>query len=1333
MAGPLVRRARRVTHWMKRQAQRVLRQPGGLAPRSSHPALSAARQAGKTVRPGKSKGKVRILLESGLFDREFYEAQTGRTFETDLKAARHFLRIGAAKLRAFHPLISPETVPGDVKQAWRRGEVDGVVRFLSSRRGLRVAWSPLFDPREVIKRLELTDADTRTTGEVVLDKLRDLAPHDTLPRTVGGHLAEVTWAEARSALLEAARAQSMARRLTRPRTTKRWDVEAEKAWLAEWNGVELPETGEPLVSVIIPVWNRASRVTKAIRSVQAQNFTNWEIVAVDDGSTDGSLEVLQELAAADARIVVVQSEHGGVSVARNLGIERARGRYVAFLDSDNTWLPGFLGTALRAMVFRGLRSAYAGVKLIHGDGEKATYRAYSGGLADLLVLNHIDLNVLVVETAVAREVGGFDRNLRRWVDHDFAIKVARVAEPTLLPFIGCEYDHDESSDRITTSESEHWQYVVLGNAYIDWERVQADLAERVPGRVSVVMPTYQDFDMTRRAVVALLDHRGPEDDLEVLVIDNGSAETVSLALEASLLGLPGVTVHRLPRNLNFAIGSNIGFARSTGEFVLFLNNDTVVRKGWMNGLVEALKRDEVRGAQPLLVYPDDTIQAGGTVFLGQDNLPVHFLAGHPMADAQGADELKFTAVTAAALMMRASEVAFLRGFDPIFVNGMEDVDLCLRATRDLGGHFAVVPRSVIEHHESKTPGRGARIPENRRIFVERWRSRWPADQSRFYSSVGLEVAALGTAGGPFPAPRPVVLRPWRRTSLEGAPVPQLRWSIKNPANPGPRGDRWGDSHFIAALGSALRLLGQEVVELRHGTHEADCTVLDDVSLVIRGLDRVHRQPGKVNVLWVISHPEAVSVEEIREFDLVFAASVPWAERMSTLSGRPVLPLLQCTDPSRFNTGNGLEFSGDDVVFVGQARHDSPRKIVMDAIEAGLEPKVWGARWLSHISPELVQGEYVENARLSGIYRNAGIVLNDHWSDMAAEGFISNRLFDAVASGARVVSDEVEGIDELFDGAVQTYSSPADLAKMVDPEYRDAIFPDAEERLRIAERVAKEHSFLARASELLQAVLTARHEPPRHYHSGSKAIYASTSNSLLSVSEPPRSCVFSSLVGGYESLTPQPAFAGDDIDKILFTDDPALQSEDWEVRVIAPALPSDPGRSSRRIKVMAHELLSEFETSLYIDNSVQLKAAPSTVLAELAPEGALWASIDHSYRGSVLEEAEALMAVKHFDDPARIKEQVEHYAATVPEALRDKTLWTGILLRRHNDPLVVETQKIWWEQILRYSRRDQVSLPYAFRLSGLVPTVHRLDNFTSHLHEWPNAAGRDRSRALGPRS
>src|SRR5690606_3638283 len=184
---------------------------------------------------------------------------------------------------------------------------------------------------------------------------------------------------------------------------------------------------------------------------------------------------------------------------------------------------------------------------------------------------------------------------------------------------------------------------------------------------------------------------------------------------------------------------------------------------------------------------------------------------------------------------------------------------------------------------------------------------------------------------------------------------------------------------------------------------------------------------------------------------------------------------------------------------------------------------------------------------------------------------------------------------------------------------------------------------------------------------------------------------------------------------------------------APALPSDPGRSSRRIKVMAHELLSEFETSLYIDNSVQLKAAPSTVLAELAPEGALWASIDHSYRGSVLEEAEALMAVKHFDDPARIKEQVEHYAATVPEALRDKTLWTGILLRRHNDPLVVETQKIWWEQILRYSRRDQVSLPYAFRLSGLVPTVHRLDNFTSHLHEWPNAAGRDRSRALGPRS
>src|SRR5690606_3559345 len=96
------------------------------------------------------------------------------------------------------------------------------------------------------------------------------------------------------------------------------------------------------------------------------------------------------------------------------------------------------------------------------------------------------------------------------------------------------------------------------------------------------------------------------------------------------------------------------------------------------------------------------------------------------------------------------------------------------------------------------------------------------------------------------------------------------------------------------------------------------------------------------------------------------------------------------------------------------------------------------------------------------------------------------------------------------------------------------------------------------------------------------------------------------------------------------------------------------------------------------------------------------------------------------------EQIEHYRLVSPESLAAQTLWGGMLARRHTDPLVREVQTIWWEQVLRYSRRDQLSLPYALQAARLAPTVHRFDIRGSDHHRWPVVVGRDPFRALGPR-
>jgi spore maturation protein CgeB len=188
-------------------------------------------------------------------------------------------------------------------------------------------------------------------------------------------------------------------------------------------------------------------------------------------------------------------------------------------------------------------------------------------------------------------------------------------------------------------------------------------------------------------------------------------------------------------------------------------------------------------------------------------------------------------------------------------------------------------------------------------------------------------------------------------------------------------------------------------------------------------------------------------------------------------GLDVRPLLQAVDTTIFRPRQDATLPGSDagVVFVGQARTTGPRQIVMDAVAAGLRPKVWGGEWETHIPSELIQATSVPYTELPRLYQGASVVLCDHYPDMAREGFIANRVFDAVACGARVVSDDVAGLDELFGGAVQVASGPADLARLVSAEGL-ASFPSAPELAAIAERVVREHSYEVRARTLVRDVV-----------------------------------------------------------------------------------------------------------------------------------------------------------------------------------------------------------------------------------------------------------------------
>ena len=124
----------------------------------------------------------------------------------------------------------------------------------------------------------------------------------------------------------------------------------------------------PKVSVIIPVYNKETYIKASLCSVLEQPFRDLEVIAVNDGSTDGSLEILRQIAAEDSRVQVIDIPNGGVSHARNVGMDHAGGRWIQFLDGDDVLEPGYLETALRELEEHPADILFSGFTMVDAAG-----------------------------------------------------------------------------------------------------------------------------------------------------------------------------------------------------------------------------------------------------------------------------------------------------------------------------------------------------------------------------------------------------------------------------------------------------------------------------------------------------------------------------------------------------------------------------------------------------------------------------------------------------------------------------------------------------------------------------------------------------------------------------------------------------------------------------------------------------------------------------------------------------------------------------------------------------------------------------------------------------
>ena len=964
-----------------------------------------------------------VLVDSGLVDPDFVAAQLGTTFDSLLEAARAAVQAGDVSP---HPLFEAQWIGR--RRSWQRVGQHPVLWYLSERRRRnRIAPHPLVDPRII----SATHPEARQHPYGALSYWLSVSgPGTPLPTRILPK--KVSWGTYRAAAIEAARAW-------------REEVVLERPELVG-PAPDLPTTlgTSPAVTVVMAAQDAGPLVHETVASLQAQTFTDWHLVAVDRGSLDDTAAVLQGVAAFDDRITLVRETRCGHARALNTALEHSTADHVAFLPLGRQWLPEMLGDLLAHAHHSGASSVLAGAG------------AVGRSRLELLGGRPVDLATALLRRAAIKDVGGFDETLGGSAERDLMLRLTRDHEP-----LAVDVPVLRRPDPGSTGFADDWDSVVLQRQLVDWDRAAA--RETSDDLVSHILPLGAE---PRRTVEWLGSVPREGSELVLVGVRLRRAHHVLAASIAAIIS--GARFVSVPASLSMSAATNVGIAAAAGSTVLLVRPEAMPpRQPIAHRLAAVVGQPGVAVAQPLVVDLDGVILSAGARFSAGNPHPELFLAGLPSSDAVRIGQCEVAAPAAPLVALRTEAAVVLGGLDARFSGVLAETDLGLRARAAGLGGSVVVPDTVIT---SRTAYASDEELIGAMASLRGGTAAPPPDRTpELLRRAGFEVTDQRNrriTADPDDRTAPAVLVPdlvVRAVQGIHESPPRLRWAIDIAAPAASRGDRWGDTYFARSLADALERRGQHVAIDRRDARDRDSRDHDDVLLVLRGLDRVAPRPGLLNVEWIISHPDMISPEEVAQFDLVYAASTSWSARMSREWGFPVESLLQCTDTRWFHPDRAEPDTGPDLLFVGNSR-GVYRYAVRSALAVGADLTLHGNDWTEFVDREHIASGGVANEEVGALYASAGVVLNDHHLDMRRDSFASNRLFDAAACGARILSDRIDGLEETFSGLVLPFDNERELARLVEPPY-DA-FPDNESRRRIAHRIISEHSFDKRAETLI---------------------------------------------------------------------------------------------------------------------------------------------------------------------------------------------------------------------------------------------------------------------------
>ncbi|PTX92589.1 glycosyltransferase [Opitutus sp. ER46] len=491
----------------------------------------------------------------------------------------------------------------------------------------------------------------------------------------------------------------------------------------------LPATARPLLSVLMPVHNAPERwLERAVESVRAQVYENWELCIADDASTAAHVRpLLERLQAADSRIrVTFRPRNGHISAASNSALELVRGEFVALLDHDDELPSDALAeVALLLAAQPETDLVFSDEDKIDEDGRRRDPYFKPDFLPDLLLGQNCLSHLSVYRTALVREVGGFRVGYEGSQDWDLALRVVDRTTPERvrhLPKVLYHWRAISGSTAVTVS-AKNYSVDAARRALCDHFARRGIAAEvrPVPGDhwqivyplphpaplVSIIIPTRNACALLRTCVGSILA-RTEYPNFEVIVVNNRSDDPETLAFFEELRREDNVRTVDFDAPFNFSAINNHAVRAARGEVLCFLNNDIEVITGrWLDELASHALRPEIGAVGAMLYYPNNTIQHAGVVLgLGgvANHAFLHYRHGTDGYMNRARLAQNYSAVTAACLAVRREVFARVGGFDAEHLAvAFNDIDLCLRI-RAAGYRNLWTPFAELYHHESASRG-----------------------------------------------------------------------------------------------------------------------------------------------------------------------------------------------------------------------------------------------------------------------------------------------------------------------------------------------------------------------------------------------------------------------------------------------------------------------------------------------------------------------------------------------------------------------------------------------------------------------------------------------------